>query len=62
MIKLRKMETKFYILTRIDGEYAYLSDKESKEELFIAMALLPHSADIGSELKYENMEFTLIEN
>ena len=48
------METKIYIITKIEGEYAYLKDAESGEELFIAMALLPLGADIGSTLKYKN--------
>lgn len=54
------MESKLYILTKIEGEYAYIQDAESGEELFIAMALLPLGSDIGSKLKYENMEFSLI--
>jgi len=54
------METNIYILTRIDGEYAYITEKETGEELFIALALLPVGADVGSELKCENMEFSLI--
>ena len=54
------METKIYILTKIDGEYAYIEDAESGEEMFIALALLPPNADVGSRLKYENMEFSLI--
>ncbi len=54
------METKLYIITKIEGEYAYIQEAESGEELFIAMALLPLDADIGSRLKYENMEFSLI--
>lgn len=54
------MESKLYILTKIEGEYAYILDAESGEELFIAMALLPLGSDIGSKLKYENMEFSLI--
>ena len=53
------METKIYKIIRIDGEYAYLKDLESGEELFIAMALLPLGADIGSTLKYENFAFEL---
>ena len=55
-----KMETKFYILTKIEGEYATITDKASGDELFIAMALLPLGVDIGSELKYENLQFELI--
>ncbi len=54
------METKFYILTKIEGEYATITEKASGEELFIAMALLPLGVDIGTELKYENMEFEII--
>lgn len=52
------METKFYIVTKIEGEYAYITE-ESGEELFIAMALLPAGVDIGTRLKYENFEFSI---
>ena len=52
------MDAKQFVLVRIEGEYAYLRDKEG-EELFIALALLPFGADIGSTLTYENFEFTL---
>ncbi len=53
------METKYYTLTKIEGEYAYLTDKESGNEVFIALALLPEGADIGTNLKYEMMEYTI---
>ena len=53
------METKAYTVTKIEGEYAYVSD-EGGEELFIAMALLPNGTDIGTKLKYENLEFEII--
>lgn len=53
------MEAKIYVLTKIEGDYAYLCDKAG-EELFIAMALLPFGVDIGSKLKYENFEFEII--
>ena len=53
------METKVYKITKIEGEYAYIQD-ENGEELFIAMALLPLGSDIGSMLKQENFEFTLL--
>ena len=55
------MEPKTYKLTKIEGEYAYLSHIEGGEELFIALALLPIGADIGSLLLYENFEFSLFE-
>ncbi len=54
------METKFYILTKIDGEYAIITDEVSGEELFIAMALLPLGVDIGTRLKYEDLTFEII--
>ena len=43
------MEPKDYIVSRIEGEYAYLkrTDIESEEELFIAMALLPLGVDLS---------------
>ncbi len=55
------METKFYIIEKIEGEYATLKEKDSAEELFIAMALLPIGADVGSLLKCENFAFEAVE-
>ena len=54
------METKFYIISKIEGEYATLVDKETGEELFIALMLLPMGIDVNDSLKYENFEFELI--
>ena len=54
------MEPKDYILHRIEGEYAYLKDIDSGNEMFIAMALLPQGADIGSKIHFEMMEYTLV--
>ncbi|MBQ7901687.1 MAG: hypothetical protein IJ365_06980 [Clostridia bacterium] len=54
------MEPRDYILTKIDGEYAYLTDIESGSDIFIALALLPPGADIGSRIHCEMFEYTLI--
>ena len=56
------MESKIYTVTRIEGEYAYLSEDSSLGggELFIALALLPLGIDIGSRLNYENFEFSVL--
>lgn len=54
------MEPKDYILDRIDGEYAYLKDIDSSNEIFIALALLPIGADVGSRIHFEMLEYTLI--
>ena len=55
------MEPHDYKVLRIEGEYAILSDIDTKEELFIAMALLPLGVDVGSRLHYEMFEYTIVE-
>lgn len=56
------MEPKDYTVIKIEGEYATLRDDETKEELFIAMALLPEGTDVGVKLHYEMLEYTIVEN
>ena len=53
------MEPKDYILDRIEGEYAYLKDVASGDEIFIALALLPVGADVGSRIHFECFEYTM---
>lgn len=53
------MEPKDYILKKIEGEYAYLKDINSDNEIFIALALLPEGADIGSKIHCEMFQYTL---
>ncbi len=57
------MEPKDYIVTRIEGEYAYLRelDGRSDAELFIALALLPSGTDEGTRLHYEMLTYSMIE-
>lgn len=55
------MEARDFVLSRIEGDYAYLKDEKSGEEMFIAMALLPMGADIGSRLHYENFSYELVD-
>lgn len=54
------MEPKNYTVTKIEGEYAILTEEKTKDEIFIALALLPLGTDIGSKLHYEMFEYTLI--
>ena len=56
------METKYFTVSRIDGDYAWLTDAESPngEPLFIARALLPMEIDEGSRLKCENFQFEIV--
>ncbi len=57
------METKVYIITKIEGEYAYLSDESDKnaDEFFIALYLLPLGADVGTRLLYEFSDFKMLD-
>ena len=54
------MEPKDYVVTKIEGEYAYIKDTEGNE-IFIALYLLPEGTDVGSKLHWENFTYTLIE-
>ena len=54
------MEPKDFILTRIEGEYAYLKETDSDNEIFIALALLPAGADTGSKIHREMFEYSLV--
>jgi hypothetical protein len=55
------MDIRFYEVTKIEGEYAYIKDRETGEEIFIAMFLLPEGVDIGTKLKYEMLEYEIID-
>lgn len=56
------METWYYIVESIDGDYANLrrTDIESDELKIVARALLPAEIEEGSELKYELMQYFMI--
>ena len=46
------METKYYIVVRIDGDYAWLKRTDTEEEpLLVARALLPEAIDDHFVLK-----------
>ncbi len=57
------MEEKDYVVFKIDGEYAYLREigKGEESDVFIAIALLPQGADVGSKLHSAFFEYTLID-
>lgn len=56
------METWFYEVVPIDGDYANLrrTDIESNDLKLVARALLPAEILEGSKLKYELMQYELI--
>jgi len=55
------METWFYEVVSIDGDYAHLrrTDIESEDLKLVARALLPAEIVEGSRLKYEMMQYEL---
>jgi hypothetical protein len=55
------METRYYKVTKIEGEYATLTDIDTGDEIFIALFLLPEGTDLGTKLKYEMLEYEIIE-
>jgi len=55
------METKYYIVARIDGDYAWLNRTDKEEEpLLVARALLPEAIDEGTKLKYEMLQYEIL--
>ena len=57
----RDMETMYYEVVSIDGDYANLkrTDIESDDLKLVARALLPPEIQEGSKLKYEFMSYTM---
>lgn len=55
------METWFYEVVSIDGDYAFLRrlDIETDDLKLVARALLPENIEEGSKLRYEMMEYSL---
>lgn len=56
------METWYYEVVSIDGDYAHLkrTDIESDDLKLVARALLPWDIVDGSRLKYEMFQYELI--
>lgn len=57
------LETWYYEVISIDGDYANLkrTDVEAQELKLVARALLPAEIKEGSKLKYEMMQYEIIE-
>ena len=56
------METWYYEVVSIDGDYANLkrTDIESDDLKLVARALLPEGIAEGTKLKYELMQYTIV--
>ena len=57
------METRYYVVARIDGDYAWLRREDAQEEelMNVARALLPEAIDEGTYLKYEMLSYEIID-
>lgn len=57
------METIYYEVVSIDGDYANLkrNDIESDDLKLVARALLPESIKEGAKLKYELLQYELMD-
>lgn len=60
--KRKEMETKYYVVIRLDGDYAWLrrTDVQEAEDINVARALLPEEIDEGTHLKYEMLQYEVI--
>ena len=57
------MDERFYVVRRIDGDYAYLerTDMHEDELLIVARALLPEAIDEGTKLKWAFLTYEITE-
>lgn len=55
-------ETCYYTVEMIDGDYAHLKkmNDEAAELKLVARALLPEAIVVGSQLKYEMLQYELV--
>ncbi|MBQ8846865.1 MAG: chorismate--pyruvate lyase [Lachnospiraceae bacterium] len=57
------METYYYVVDSIDGDYANLkrTDIDTDDVKLVARALLPEGIDVGTKLKYEMFEYEIVQ-
>ena len=57
------METWYYEVVSIDGDYANLkrTDEEIDDIKLVARALLPAEISVGSKLKYQMLQYEVVE-
>ena len=58
-----ELQTMYFVVERIDGDYAYLkrTDEEQNEPRLVARALLPDAIREGTRLKYEMLQYEVID-
>lgn len=57
------METWYYVVESLDGDYANLrrTDVEMADTKLVARALLPEEITVGCKLKYEVLQYEIVE-
>lgn len=57
------METWHYVVESLDGDYANLrrTDVEMADTKLVARALLPEEIAVGCKLKYEMLQYEIVE-
>ena len=58
-----EIQTMYFVVERIDGDYAFLkrTDEEQSDPWMVARALLPDSIKDGTRLKYEMLQYEVID-
>ena len=58
------METWYYVVESIDGDYANLkrTDVQMEDKKLVARALLPTDVVVGSKVKYEMFQYELLKD
>lgn len=57
------MDERYYIVERIDGDYAFLERTDACEDelLCVARALLPEGIDEGTKLKWAFLTYEIVD-
>lgn len=54
-----ELKTLYYVVERIDGDYACLR-REGGQDRLVALALLPADLEVGMRLKYELFQYSVV--
>ncbi|MGL5507472.1 MAG: hypothetical protein ACRDB0_06195 [Paraclostridium sp.] len=54
------MITAYYTVAQINGDYAILENNADDNQINVARALLPLEIDEGTQLIFENLEYTIL--
>ncbi len=55
------LTTMFFVVASIDGDYAHLRRVDEDGDKLVARALLPVEISEGTKLKYEMLQYSIVE-